>query len=226
MFNKRNCKRCGEKINKSYSFCPSCGTPLNKKQRGEDFGMLGESDSMEDFDVFANSLFGKIGGGVMNKVLANAMRMLEKEMQEGMKPQNPNINKMNNIPRTKFRLMINGKEINLDNNEIVKNQKEEKIKEKKVKFNEFTDEQIKKFSKLKKAEPKTSLKRIDDKILYEVELPGVESLKEISIVKLENSIEVKAITDKKAYLKRIPLNLPITNYDLSENLLVLELKGN
>ena len=222
MFNKKNCKRCGKKINKKYSFCPTCGTPLNKKQNNEEWGMLGENDYIENFDGFSNSLFGKISGGMLNKMITSTMKMLEKEMQEERK--NKNLN--NNVPRTKFRLMINGKEINLDNAGIVQNPKEKKLPEEKIKFSEFTEEQIKKFSKLKKTEPKTHLKRIDDKIIYEIEIPEVKSLKDISIVKLENSIEIKAIADKKAYLKRIPLNLPITNYNLSENTLVLELQGN
>jgi hypothetical protein len=134
MFNKRNCKRCGEKISNKYSFCPRCGTPIGKKKREEDFGMLGEDDSMEDLDIFSNSLFGKLGGGVMNKMLANAMKTLEKEMQTGAKAQNPNLN---NFPRTKFRLMINGKEINLNNGNLVGIQKKEAPKEKKTKFNKL-----------------------------------------------------------------------------------------
>jgi HSP20 family molecular chaperone IbpA len=223
MFDKKTCKRCGEKVSKKYSFCPNCGTPLSKKQKNEDWGVLGEDDSIDEFDAFSNSIFGKMGGGMMNKMLNNAMKMLEKELQEGMKAQNPN---MNNAPRTKFRLMINGKEVNLDNGNILENPKAEKAKEKKIKLNEFTNEQIKRFSKFKKIEPKTNLKRMGDKIIYEIELPGVESLKEISIIRLENSIEIKAVAKNKAYLKRILLNLPILNYNFSENMLVLELQGN
>ncbi len=222
MFSRRTCQRCGEEVSKKYRFCPKCGIPLVKKEQEEDWGMLGKDDSIEEFDSFSNSLFGKMGGGMMNKMLNNALRMLEKEMQQGMRTQNQNTN---NIPRTRFRLMINGKEIDLNSGNAIKSPKEEP-KEKKIKFNEFTDEQIKRFSKLKKAEPKTHLKRIGDKIIYEIELPEVGSLNNISILKLENGLEIKAIAEKKAYLKRIPLTLPITGYNLSDNLFVLELKGN
>ena len=42
-------------------------------------------------------------------------------------------------------------------------------------------------------------------------------------MKLENSIEIKALAKNKAYVKRIPINLPIINYDFSKEKLVLEL---
>jgi HSP20 family molecular chaperone IbpA len=145
-----------------------------------------------------------------------------------MKNQNPNMNNLNNMPKTKFRLMINGKEINLNDGTLASTQKKDTSspKDKKAKLNEFTNEQIEKFAKLKKTVPESHLKRIDDKIIYEIELPGVESLKDIEIVKLEDGIEIKALEEKKAYIKRVPLTLPILNYSLSENTLILELKGN
>ena len=70
------------------------------------------------------------------------------------------------------------------------------------------------------------MKRIANKISYEIEIPGVNSFEDISISPLENSIEIKAIAKEKAYSKSIPLNLPIIDYIFSKGLLVLEFKGN
>ena len=122
--------------------------------------------------------------------------------------------------------MINGKEINLNNGmeEVVNPEKNEKSKG--IKFKKFSEEQAKTFSKLPKKEPKTDLKRIADKISYEIEIPGVESFEDVSVLPLENTIEIKAITKEKAYSKSIPLNLPIVNYGFSKGLLVLEFQGN
>jgi len=103
-----------------------------------------------------------------------------------------------------------------------KPKKIEEIKEK-IKPETFTKEKIKKFTSLKREEPKTNIRRLSDKMIYEIEMPGVKSLEDVSIIRLENSIEIKAISKSKAYSKIIPLNLPITNYDLSEGKLVLEL---
>ena len=242
MFNKKTCQRCGRKTSKDNSFCPHCGIPLKKGQKKEEFGMLGENDSMSEFEALSNSMFGSmggIGGNFMNKMLSNMMGMVEKELEKEMKnsrinPQNQNSNmnnnpNMNGMPRTKIRLMINGKEINLNNMNSNMSQSPEKREKQKVaipKFKRFSEEQAKKFSKLPKKEPKTELKRIADKISYEIEIPGVESIENISINTLENSIEIKAIADEKAYSKSIPLNLPIVDYAFSKGLLVLEFKGN
>jgi HSP20 family molecular chaperone IbpA len=240
MFNKKTCQRCGRKTSKDNSFCPNCGLPLKKAQKKEEFGMLGENDSMSEFEALSNSMFGGMGGisgSFMNKMLSNTMRMLEKELEKEMKnarpnSQNQNMNNspnMNGPPRTKIRLMINGKEIDLNgmNENIAQNpEKREKQKTTTPKFKRFSEEQAKKFSKLPKKEPKTELKRIADKISYEIEIPGVESIENVSINTLENSIEIKAIADEKAYSKSIPLNLPIVDYAFSKGLLVLEFKGN
>jgi hypothetical protein len=224
MFSKKNCKKCGRKLNKKYSFCPTCGTSINKKDQ-EDFGLLGKDDFFENADSLSTSLFGGFGSGLMNKMFNNAMKMLEKELQQNMKAQNSTATN-ESIPKTKFRLMINGKEINLNDGTVIEKGIQKKETSKKTTFNEFTEEQNEKFSKLKKIMPKSHLKRIDNKIIYEIELPGVNSLKSTSIIHLEDGIEIKALSEKKAYLKRVPLTLPILNYYLSKNLLILEFKGN
>ena len=90
---------------------------------------------------------------------------------------------------------------------------------------EFSKENQDKFSKLKKTEPKSNLKRFGDIIYYELEVPGVPSLKEISIIRLENGLEVRAITKNKAYQKTISINLPLTKYSLKGEILSLELKA-
>lgn len=226
MFSKKTCQRCGKKTGKGNNFCPSCGFPLGKKGKKEEFGMLGENDSFNETDMISNSLFGGMMGNVMNKMISNTMRMLEKEMEKEMRmsKQSPT---NNNFPKTKIKLMINGKEVDL-NSGMQKQGENKKEKQESVplRFKKFSKEQIKKFSKLNKKEPKTELRRIADKIIYEIEMPGVESIENITITPLESSIELRAIAEEKAYSKSIPLNLPIIGYEFSKGLLVLEFKGN
>lgn len=50
-------------------------------------------------------------------------------------------------------------------------------------------------------EPRTEVKRIGDRIVVDMEMPGIKGEKEIEISPLENSIEVKAVSDEKAYFK-------------------------
>ena len=63
MFNRKECKRCGEKSGGKSNFCPNCGVPFNGKQeKMQDFGMLGEDDVEEQNIGFSNSILGgKIG---------------------------------------------------------------------------------------------------------------------------------------------------------------------
>ena len=89
--------------------------------------------------------------------------------------------------------------------------------------NAITQEQAEKFSNLPKEEPETKVKRLANKLLYELLLPGVKK-ENVLINKLENSIEIKAFSDKKAFFKLIPLSLPIISSNLKEETLTLELK--
>jgi len=81
------------------------------------------------------------------------------------------------------------------------------------------------FPKLPKKDPETHIRRFSDRVIYEIKMPGVKSVDDISITQLENSIEIKATTKTKAYSKIIPINLPIYDYNLSKGLLTLELEA-
>lgn len=209
---RKKCKKCGEKVNFKHKFCSNCGTPL-KKVKQKDWGMLGEND-FEEQDPFSNSLLEGFTGNMFNKMLGSAMKMLEKEMKK-------EILREDIQPRTNVRLMINGKEINLSD---VKSQPKEIEKKEKI-LGDFSKESLKKFSELPRKEPKTNVKRLSNTVIYEINIPGVKSIKDLSIVKLENSIEIKAVAKDKAYFKLIPVNLPILDYELEKGKLILELEA-
>ena len=209
---RKKCKKCGERISNKHKFCPNCGYPL-KKTNQEDWGMLGKNDFEERADS-PDSLFEGFTGNMFNKMLGSAMKMLEKEMKK-------EISKENIQPKTNVRLMINGKEINLKNT-----QTSPKNIEKKERFlDDFSKKSLKRFSELPKKEPKTNVKRLSNTVIYEINLPGVKSPEDLSIVKLENSIEIKAVAKDKAYFKLLPINLPIIDYELEKGKLILELEA-
>ena len=172
--------------------------------------MLGEDDFINEFENFSNSIFGGMGGRMMGKILESAMKMLEKEMTKEMKRKGQD-------PRTNFQLFINGQRVN--NLRIPTNKKTRQKK----KISKLPQNILKKFSSLPQKDPETNVRRFSDKVVYEIDMPGVKSLKNISITKLENNIEVKATSKDKAYQKMIPVNFPITNYELSKEKLILEL---
>ncbi len=207
MFNKRCCKNCKEKVSTKYRFCPSCGKEI-ENYKDEDWGMLGREDLMEEEELMS-PFFTGFSGKILNNMLGNAFKMLEKEMKN-----------MEKSSKSNFRLMVNGKEIQIGQ------QKKPREPAKKILRREFGKEQLKKISELPKKEPKTSLKRLGDKIIYEMEMPEVKSLNDVLINNLENGIEIKAIGESIIYSKTIPINMPITNQTLSEGKLFLELSGN
>ena len=207
----KNCPKCGKNIKKDFDFCPYCGSSLDANNS---WGMLGKNDHIFEQNQFNNSLF---GGGIFNKMIGNAMKMLEKELQKSVKePQS-------DIPRTKVQLYINGKKINIgaQPRKIIKKPVKKQIKS--IPSTYFSKEALKKFSNLPREDPKTNVRRLSDRIIYDIEMPEVKSIKDIAIVKLENSIEIKAIGKNKSYYKLIKIGLPIIDYYLSKGKLILEL---
>jgi len=237
MFKKKYCKNCGEKINHKSNFCPECGYPLKEKQnyKKDDYGMLGKNDMPDEFqeiDKISNSIFSGFGGKIMNRMLNNTMKMLEKEMEKSTREiekqnnQNPNF-------QNHFELFINGKRVNPENIKVSKaqllmpgkNPSERQFKKEIPKNIFFSKDKKEQFLKFEKTEPKTELKRFSDKIIYEVFLPGVKSIEDVSIIQLESSIEIKAVSNskKKSYSKIIPVGMKIANYFLEKGILVLEI---
>ncbi|NCN86498.1 hypothetical protein GW932_01590 [archaeon] len=212
MFNKKICNNCSEKIKGNPNFCPNCGIQL--KDLGKDWGMLGKKDKQNTNQQI--NFGGGLTGNLMNKLVTKMMKDLTKgsndingkDIEDVMKTLLPGV-----------KVVVKKTPANLRQNEIDKKTKDNT----KILPIEFEEETLTKWKKLKKEEPKSNLKRVGDKIQYELEIPGVESIKDISIVKLENSIEVKAVSDEKAYSKTISLNLPLKKYSLLKGILTLEL---
>ncbi len=210
MLHKKRCPNCEEKIKSNYDYCPTCGYNLGNSKRSN--GLLGKNNLI---DKEMPSIMNKISGGILNKMLGGTMKMLEKEMQKSFQENQ-------NQPNTKIRLMVNGKEITPIINSTQPRKQKENIPTKTLPIN-FSAESLKKFKKLNKKEPKTQVRRIGDKLTYELDVPGVESIKDISIIKIEKGIEVKAIAKNKAYEKTISIDLPLLKYILSEGKISLEL---
>lgn len=213
MLNRKKCENCDEKIKGSHNFCHSCGIQI--KEPSKDWGMLGKKDTEEIEQKMPKVFGGGISGSIMNKMLGNAMKMLEKEMQKEMKMQKKH-------PQSDMQLFINGKRIEIPNGQQVKSVQKDKPQ---ISSSHFSEANQKKFISLEEKEPKTELKRIGDTISYEINLPQVKSLNDTSIVKLENSVEIKAISKENAYFKSIPINLPLTSYDLNNEKLILEFES-
>lgn len=226
MFKKKKCKKCGKGISEKFDYCPSCGNLLNREfnEKPEDFGMLGKNDFMNIGNEI-NLPFG------FNKLFNSLMKNLSKEMNREFSQMNNNIRKPQNkkVKPNGISIKIssfggNQPEIQIDSFGGGGNQK--KVIEQKPKENlqkNFSSENHQKSLNLPKEEPITNVKRFSDKVIYEVDIPGVKTIDDVAINKFENSIEIKALTKDKVYAKIIPISLPVTNYSLTKGKLVLEL---
>lgn len=213
MFNKKNCNGCGKKINTSYDFCPFCGNNVIGKK--EDMGMLGRGDEINNFEKTTEDLFSGFGGGILNKMLKSTMKMLEKELEKELQEQKKH-------PQSNMQLFINGKRVDIPQ---ISNSQHIPKEKKQISSKHFSEANQKKFISMKKQEPKTEIKRIGDLIIYEIKLPKVKSIKDISIIKLENSVEIKAISKNNSYVKTIPISISLTNYTFNNEKLILEFES-
>ncbi len=222
MFKKKKCKNCGEKINESYNFCPYCRTPIRDFFKDDkEWGILGRNDFMSHEDVRLpmgfNNLFNTLLKNLNKKF--NEFEDMEDESKKsrvkkggigisihtsGNKPPKIKVRSFGNLPEFK---------------------EEEKQVKKKVKSLKLPVSDSKKFAGLPKKEPATNIRRFSDKIIYEINMPGVKSIKDVSIIQLENSIEIKALAKNKVYYKIIPINLPVRNYNLLKEKLILEIEA-
>jgi ribosomal protein L37E len=208
MFKKIICQKCGKKVNEKHRFCPHCGFTDRNFDDGN-WGLLGKDDTLSTNQFPLPSGLNPI----FNSLLKNLSKQLNNVYEESGKSPNKNM-KSGGISISISTGMHPSKlKVKSSNN---KQKSFKKMPE------QFSKESSQKFAELPREEPKTSIRRLSDKVIYEIELQDVKSMKDVSIVHLENSIEVKAIGKNKAYFKSIPLNFPVVDYTLSNEKLILE----
>lgn len=222
---KKKCSQCNKKIERDFDFCPYCATPT--KDHKKDYGLLGKDDNLSSMGIAPNptssSLMDKLIGSAFN----TAIKMVEKEIARENKTMPENL-----------QLYINGKKINLNNPQnVAKSPQISKEAEEEQEFDEegnpikiirkvpkISEETLRKSAKLPRKEAKTKLTRLKDKVIYELDVPGIESLNNIVINKLEQSLEIKAYTERVVFTKNIQIKLPLASYSVRSDKLFLEFK--
>lgn len=189
------CPNCAKKIKKDFSFCPYCGISFKQKREQEEFGLLGR----DDFAEMPMPNLPALGGlGNLDKIIAPLMKQLVEQFDKelGVKQQ----------PKG-FKIQITTNKPPM-REQIVVNEKE-----------------IERRRGLPRKEAGSNVRRLSDRVLYEIEVPGVKSKEDIIITKLENSIEVKAYSKDACYVKVIPLKVDVLNYKIKDGTLFLEIKS-
>ena len=226
MFGKK-CPQCGNKIKKDFKFCPSCKFNLTSDNDSTDYGFLGRDDIMEETAPMT------LSDKFMDKMLNSAMKMVEKQMrnlnnemnQPNNKQQNPNQPPQNPVPGLNVEFFVNGEKIFPEGQMKKINQQQNPQNQPTKIKNNISKERLKKFADLPRVEPKTKMKRLSGKIIYELSVPGVKDINDILINQLENSIEIKALSKTKVYSKNLNIKLPILGYGLNGDSLVVEMGG-
>lgn len=199
---KRKCPSCAKNIERKFRFCPYCGESFGRVREEKDYGLLGREDSL---DLFRNET--KLPFG-MESIMNSLVKQLEKQMNE--------IEKSGQSPFPKgFKIKISTG--NPQVKQVVQN-KEPLI------TNNFTEEEIRERIKLPRVEAESKVRRLADRIIYELTTPGVKSPKEVIISKLASGLEIKAYSRDKCYTKSIPMTLEIIQYYIKDEKLVIELK--
>ncbi len=212
-FNKKSkkevkCDSCNKYINENYSFCPHCGISyIDPVEEARDFGMLGKND--ENLDM---SQATPASSGITDKIISSVMQSIIKNMVS----QIGNSQKKSNMPEVQS--FPNGIKIKIGLPTPIKKVQKKVVKQAQT----LTEEQMDKMSKLPRATAKTNVRRLPDKVLYEISASGIKSPEDIFISKTESGYEVKAIGKTKIYTNNLPINLPLKGYSIHEKGLLFE----
>lgn len=216
MFKKMKCPKCDLKVSKKFDFCPFCGLNFINSNK-EDYGLLGKND-FDELDLGLPRGLNMLFKPLM-KELTKQMALLDREIKKEME------NNPNKQAKTSFSISFGtpqGRPIKIENFSNNSNKSVSPITKKILRLPKFSPEHMVKLKKLSKIEPETNLRRLSDRIVYELSLPGVDYLNNVNISNFENFVEVKAFSDDKLFVKNIEVDLPLVNYTFEKDLLVLE----
>ncbi len=241
MFGKR-CHRCNKKLGKGFDFCPYCGYELRERDGLLDEIDEYESNNLDDIESLTREIGNSMGFDFIDKFPFNQIiKKLSKDIEKQFKDIDKEIATRKDtrkeqvtkkdgaeIRKTAFpggfsiQIKIGGTPEQM---QMISPSSKQLIEKQAIRQPlRLSKKELEGLSKLPRKEPETKVRRLTDRIIYEIYLPGVKSLRDIMVNKLENSMEIKAISKDMAYFKLIPISLPIKRYYLKEGKLILELK--
>ena len=192
MFGKKTikCSNCNSKVNEKYSFCPDCGNFLNEETEAKEYGLLGRDDNSSEMPA------DELNFGIADKLINSLMNSLIKNMDKQFKQFDQDSR------RTEIKNLPNGIKIRIGTS-APQNKKAQRTGPFQK---QLSEEQIEKMSFLPRTQAKSKMKRMGDKIIYELDTPGILSPQDIFISKLESGYEIKAISEKQDYVNILHQN--------------------
>jgi HSP20 family molecular chaperone IbpA len=199
---KKKCFSCEKKIERDFSYCPWCGHSFNKVNDNE-WGMLGKNDESQQIENQMKLPFG------FNGIINTLMKQIEKDLS-GMDNGSP-------MPKG-FKIQISKGPPRMQNiNEPQKTMVEP--------VEIVSEDERQRRSKLKRVDAKSAIRRLPEGVIYEIDAPGVKTKNDVTITKLEQSLEVKAYSEDKCYVKTFPMKVEILGIVVKADKIFLKLKG-
>lgn len=202
-----HCKNCNSSVESKFSFCPHCGFDLiDHVKEEQDFGLLGRTDSISEDQI--ESPFTKMRSSITDKMMNSIFNSLVKILGEEMRnfEQTERIEEFPNGIRIQFGLRPV---------KAVQQKKKQRAKG-------MTQEQIDRMSSLPRAPAKTSVKRLNNRLIYELTTPGIQAVDDVIFSRTESGYEVKAIGKNKVYVCNIPVSLSLKEVLIDSNKTIIE----
>ncbi len=205
---KEKCDNCNSNIDKNYSFCPYCGDNLlDPIKEARNYGLLGKNDNIDNLQPQLNF-------GIADRLIGSLVNSLVKTLDKQFKNYDKEVTK---FEKSEIQSFPNGIKIKIGAPIPIKKPQAKSFFKKLP-----SDQQLEKIISLPKETAETKIKRLGDKIIYELATPGISSHNDIFISKLESGYEIKAIGNKKIYVNTLPVNLPIKSLAIDNNKLFVE----
>lgn len=209
---KRRCLSCGEIIDSSWRFCPSCGEEQQPDLFGEFFSEFGKElrritgsfEHRHNFEAFdATPMFSRNAGGFSVKVTRrnNEEPKVEVRTFGNVRPEDIERNLRGLPPNTPLKEGF----VRIENSPRQATQAPRKPG--------------------KISEPLSKMMTEGEKVIAELALPNVSSLKDVEVTELESSIEVRGYGKEESYFKiiAIPEGAKVIGKSFSGGTLRLEL---
>lgn len=217
------CVNCKSELHEEFSFCPYCGISLiNKEEEMKKYGLLGKNE-FED-RTSANTMLAQEGFGFSDKIFSSLFNSVMKSMEKQMR--NMDKEMASNMSNAEIRPIPNGFSIRIGPGVKQRQHMPQKpVQQRQTSQRRGpTQEQLKRISSLPKTSAKSNVKRLGNKIVYELGMEGVKSADDIFLSKLEKGYEVKALGDKQVYVNTIPLDLPVKTFRIEKDKISFEFK--
>lgn len=213
MFNSKKCNHCGKDLKRDWIACPYCGKKVEEKVDvyRRPFSVFFDIDDIdkefERIDKMFGSEFFKFPRIDIKNPFKSGGISITIRSGTGIEPKvdvktSGEYKKLEPELKRKFGIRGGATEV-----------EEERIEKKKpIRIPKVTEE------------PETKIETFRNTQKIQIKLPDVKNEDDIEIKKLEQSIEVKAFADDKAYFKLIPIppNVVITKKEFKHGILKIE----